>query len=220
MHQGYTGMQQGYTGMQQGYTGMQQGYARMQTTQSNFAPKVSAPFTNQQLSQTQYGQIQCFNKAFLSQYNQQASTSMQRSGVQRQLDENVSTAATLTQFKNQAPKTRNTAPRPISEEALGTMVAWYEDNSHHPYPSRDEYERFIATGRTTYKQALKWFANKRKRSGTCKPTQEITDGRRVKPAKPTASDSGATAGVKRPHSSDKDGDVIDGQPGCKKICRI
>jgi len=231
IQQGYAGMQQGYAGMQQSYDGIQPAYAGMQQTQYNFATQVTAPSTNQQpivyqhtasnvllprapitqTSETQYGQMTYFDKAVLTHHNLQAIRSLQSSGVhQPQLqDENA-----------QPLKARTTMTRPISEAVLGAMVAWYEDNSHHPYPTRDEYNGFIATRGTTYKQALKWFANKRKRSGTCKPTQQITAGRREKPTKPTASDRGATAGLKRPHSSDNDSDVTNGQPGCKKIRKI
>jgi len=47
----------------------------------------------------------------------------------------------------------------------------------------------------------------------------IIAGRREKPGKPAASDSGTTAAVKRPNSSDNDGDINDGQPGCKKVAK-
>lgn len=57
------------------------------------------------------------------------------------------------------PYSRSTLPT----KALNLMQTWYDQNSHYPYPTAEEKQRFAIEGGITAKQVKSWFCNKRNR---------------------------------------------------------
>jgi len=99
------------------------------------------------------------------------------------------------------------------------MSAWFEDNQHHPYPSKENYKSFVAIGGSTHAQAVRWFANRRLRTGTCKSIPEYVHGRLVKPAKPAESENRVPIiAIKRRKSKSNDKDGL--LPSVKKARKI
>jgi len=116
------------------------------------------------------------------------------------------------------PATKGTRT-PLSPEARDAMRAWFEDNQHHPYPSKADYLSFVAIGGNTHAQAVRWFANRRLRTGTCKSIPEYVQGRFFKPQKPNACENPFPITMKRKRSQQKDGS--DGLlPDAKKVRKM
>ena len=67
--------------------------------------------------------------------------------------------------------------RQLNPVAVRIMTKWYDQNQQHPYPTSDTVDVMADAGQVTPSQVRKWFANKRKRSGTTKTLSEIAASR-------------------------------------------
>ena len=67
--------------------------------------------------------------------------------------------------------------RQLNPVAVRIMTKWYDQNQQHPYPTSDTVDVMADAGKVTPSQVRKWFANKRKRSGTTKTLSEIAASR-------------------------------------------
>lgn len=76
------------------------------------------------------------------------------------------------------PASSSTQARPIkkasrrasalSTQAVNIMKAWWDSHQDHPYPTEEMVRYLQCTAGITKAQVLKWFANKRRRTGRCK----------------------------------------------------
>ncbi|XP_060062996.1 uncharacterized protein LOC132543504 [Ylistrum balloti] len=59
--------------------------------------------------------------------------------------------------------------QPLSLQATGAMMSWYESHRENPYPSKVEKEMMAKLGGITVTQVKSWFANKRNRNNNTRP---------------------------------------------------
>jgi len=172
-------------------------------TQSNSAPVFYQRVPNL-VTQAPCGPVASFSQALPSSNN---SAPVTMTGSYSTVAQQTQGASLVVMPQTSQPEKKATRP-PLSPEALDAMSAWFEDNQHHPYPSKENYKSFIvAIGGTTHAQAVRWFTNRRLRTGTCKSIPEYVQGRLVKPAKPAVSVNHVPICIKRkrsPKNSRKD----------------
>ncbi|XP_069117701.1 uncharacterized protein [Argopecten irradians] len=78
-------------------------------------------------------------------------------------------------FPNQHTKPKSERERknrhnqPLSLQATGAMMSWYESHRENPYPTKVEKEMMAKLGGITVTQVKSWFANKRNRNNNTRP---------------------------------------------------
>jgi len=185
-------------------------------TQSNSAP-VFHQGVSKLVTQAPCGPVASFSQALPSPNN---SAPVTMTGTYSTVAQQIQDAILVVMPQTGQPAKKGTRP-PLSPKALDAMSAWFEDNQHHPYPSKENYKSFVAIGGTTYSQAVKWFSNRRLRTGTCKSIPEYVQGRLVKPAKPAESGNHVPISIKRKRSPKNSSNGDDGpNPVAKKARNI
>jgi len=203
-----------FNGLPQGQTAQYNLAQNVASNSSNTAPAVLAQVAPSQINSSTY----VFDPAYIAQ-TQSNSAPVVHQGASMLVTQapsgpamqQMQAAIFVAMPQTGQPAKKGTRP-PLSPEALDAMSAWFEDNQHHPYPSKENYKSFVAIGGTTHAQAVRWFANRRIRTGTCKSIPEYVQGRLVKPAKSAGSENHVPISIKRKKShknSDKNGLVPD-----------
>ncbi|XP_033735566.1 uncharacterized protein LOC117324060 [Pecten maximus] len=96
-------------------------------------------------------------------------------GTSDVLTQQIPTTDRKTVFPNHHTKTKADRDKksrhnqPLSLQATGAMMSWYESHRENPYPTKVEKDVMAKLGGITVTQVKSWFANKRNRNNNTRP---------------------------------------------------